>query len=352
MACVGLAPCGAAWGDNEEEAEAALERAVASFEDGDYDDAIEEAGNVIELAPESVQGYRLRGIAYTATEDYELAITDLTRSIEIEPDDAMAFTVRGSCWFRIRDYDKGFADCNTAIELEPTFAFPLLGRAEGYGIKGDYDKALLDCNKAIEIDPELYEAYGERGSIYDLKGDYRKAMEDFNKAIELEPYIDTVYRGRGLSWYDQGDYRRASADFARAIDLMEEEDPDIVYARVFLYLAKARQGQNAKSILRETKDILRKGKEISEVVKMFLGEITPEACLAAAVDKNPRLDKEKKCEGYYYVGCYRLLHGDKDGAKKMFEACIATEATGCVESNPAKVELKRMEEASKAKEGK
>ena len=50
------------------------------------------------------------------------------------------------------------------------------------------------------------------------------------------------------------------------------------------------------------------------VVRMFLGELTPEAVLAAANHPNSQIKSERICEANFYVGMLALQHGRKDEA--------------------------------------
>jgi lipoprotein NlpI len=75
---------------------------------------------------------------------------------------------------------------------------------------------------------------------------------------------------------------------------------------------------------------------------MYLGEVTPEQCLAAASDKDPKRDKEMKCEAYFYVGQFYLIRGDKERASESFRRCIATGLTSYREYIYAQGELKRL----------
>jgi lipoprotein NlpI len=64
--------------------------------------------------------------------------------------------------------------------------------------------------------------------------------------------------------------------------------------------------------------------------------------LRAADDSNPKRQREKKCEAYFYIGQLLLTQGKKNEALKMLRAAAATNVTDFVEYEGAKVELKRL----------
>ena len=70
--------------------------------------------------------------------------------------------------------------------------------------------------------------------------------------------------------------------------------------------------------------------------------MSSQALLKAAADSNPKKQRERRCEVYFYTGQQLLIEGKKNEAVKMFRAAVATNAVDLVEHEGAKVELKRL----------
>ena len=84
----------------------------------------------------------------------------------------------------------------------------------------------------------------------------------------------------------------------------------------------------------------------------FKGELDEEALFAKAKDASPMKGTEQKCEAYYYAAMRRLLVAhDPEGARPLFEQCVATNVRKFIEIPSAKLELERMKRAPKAKQG-
>jgi hypothetical protein len=70
----------------------------------------------------------------------------------------------------------------------------------------------------------------------------------------------------------------------------------------------------------------------------------------AAEDADQQIDKEQKCEAYYYAGMKHLFEGDTTKARARFEACIATGISYYLEYEWAEIELDRLNQPTGVKE--
>jgi len=244
---------------------------------------------------------------------------------------ANILTVSATISEALRCYDK-------AIELNPQYAGAYNNRGYSYASKGDYDAAICDYTTTIKLNPKLAVAYRTRGSMYLNKGNYRAAIRDYAKAIELAPKDARGHRNRGIAFLNTGDYDAASRDFAKAIEL-RPADPRL---HIWLFLTQARMGNDGKADLARFRKTEKDNKRISPVMRMYLGEITPDQCLAAATNKNTKLDNEQKCGSYFYVGQFYLIRGKNGTACEYFRKCVATNVRYFFEYTMAKAELKRL----------
>jgi lipoprotein NlpI len=79
------------------------------------------------------------------------------------------------------------------------------------------------------------------------------------------------------------------------------------------------------------------------VIRLFLGQITPAAVLAAADDPDAETRKGQVCEANFYSGELALQHGSKDEAERLFRLA-ATDCPGdeFVERPAANAEVKAL----------
>jgi tetratricopeptide (TPR) repeat protein len=87
------------------------------FEKGQWDKAIAEYNEAIELDPKYADAYFNRGAAYGSKGQYDQAISDFTKAVEINPKYAFAYNNRGITWYNKGDYDRACSDFQKACAL-------------------------------------------------------------------------------------------------------------------------------------------------------------------------------------------------------------------------------------------
>jgi lipoprotein NlpI len=133
------------------------------------------------------RAYTARGIAYDDKQDYDHAIAEYTQAIQIDPKEARNYNNRCFAHNNKNELDLAIADCSQAILLDPKLSRAYINRGAAYYHQADYDHAIADYNQAILIDSKYAPAFEKRGIAYDDKQDYDHAVADYKKAIELNP---------------------------------------------------------------------------------------------------------------------------------------------------------------------
>jgi tetratricopeptide (TPR) repeat protein len=236
-----------------------LDRGITFASREEYDLAIADFTETINLAPDMAAAWMLRGralvagasrvtgagenfssigatimkdavVGATAAEEkqavYDRAIADFTQAIRLDPDDARAYQERAGAYHQKGDYDQAIADFTQAIWLDPGYVAAYNNRGLAYSHKGDYDRAIADFNHAMRLDPGNAAIYCNRGGAYGGKGEYDKAISDLDHAIKLDPGYAMAYNERGRIYRSKGEYDKAIADLDQAIWL----DPDYAAA--------------------------------------------------------------------------------------------------------------------------
>ena len=254
--------------DPELTADSYYEIALVRITADDADDALVNLSKAIDLNPNYVDAYFLRGLIYGSQYDFDKAIADFEKVVELDPSHtdakamhADAYAARGADYALEKNYDKAIADFERAIELDPDKAEFKAAAAATYFLRGatryeegdnesaftDLDRAISDIEKIIELDPDnseariaIGEAYLVRGIAHFQGGNYDRAIADLERAIELENSAADLkgaaayaYLRRGVSHAEGGDHDRAIADFNRAVEI-EPENSRVRNARKFI----------------------------------------------------------------------------------------------------------------------
>jgi tetratricopeptide (TPR) repeat protein len=212
---------------NPRDASAYSNRGVRYRNKGEYDRAIADYDQAIQIKPNDAAAYANRGAAYNGKGAYDRAIVDLDHAIRLDAKLAGAYNNRGFSYIHKGDYDRAVADLDRALQLSPNMASAYGHRGYAFGRKGDFTRALADFNKALALNPILPSAYAERAAIHELHGDIDRAIADADEALRLDPKDAVTFNWRGNAWFDKANYDRAIADYDEALRL----DPGFAEAR-------------------------------------------------------------------------------------------------------------------------
>jgi tetratricopeptide (TPR) repeat protein len=196
---------------------------------GMYDTALKNLTEALNLAIQ-LEDYLLQSVAYSGRgdiyddlEQYEKALTDYDQAIQLDPNNAYAFYNRGITYHKLDQYEKALADFDRAIKLDPDDARAFYYRSNVYHDLGWYEKALADYDQAIQLDPNNAYAYNNRGLTYHKLGEYEKALADYDRAIQLNPVDGITFYNRGFTYTDLREYEKALADYNRAVQLNPDD---------------------------------------------------------------------------------------------------------------------------------
>jgi lipoprotein NlpI len=246
-------------------------------------------------------------------------MADYNEAIRLDPKFAQAFNGRGNTYSAKGDLDRAMADYNEAIRLDPKYAHAFNGRGNTYSAKGDLDRAMADYNEAIRLDPKYAHAFNGRGNTYSAKGDLDRAMADYNEAIRLDPKYGRGYLNRGIAYLYSGNLVKALADESQANAVR----PKDAYAALWLDIIGQRN--NVPSNLSQAISQIDMTAWPAPVLRMFLGQLTRAAVLAAANDPDANKKTGQVCEANFYSGELALRAGGKDEATRLFQLA----SSGC-----------------------
>ena len=117
---------------------------------GNTNNAIIYLNEAIEIDPHDARFFISRG-TFKGTENYEDAIEDYTKAIEIEPNSVFAYRLRGDSKCKLGDYQGAIDDYTKAIEIYPNKAYLYNYRAESKRKSGDNEGADEDDRKAEKL---------------------------------------------------------------------------------------------------------------------------------------------------------------------------------------------------------
>jgi lipoprotein NlpI len=300
----------------------------------DLDRAIADFDQAIRVDPKDAVAYAVRGMAWRAKGDLDRAIADLDQATRLDPKDAGAYTARGIAWDNKGDLDRAIEDFDEAIRLDPERAGAYIFRGMAWQSKGDLDRGIEDLDQAIRLDPKDAGAYGNRGTAWRAKGDLDRAIADYDEAIRLDPKNAFWYFNRGVGNLYAGALPKALADLNQASEL-QPRNPNTA-----LWLDIVNKRSNLPSRLAEAAKRINMRWWPAPVIRLYLGELTPEALLAEADHPNLRAKHARTCVANFYIGELALQQGKADEAKRLFPLAAAGCSKDYTEYAAAIAELK------------
>lgn len=195
------------------------------------------AQEIIDMAPESVVGYRALAWHYwglvilgkSPQENIEKAFRLAQKALSIDESDSMTYALLGSVYLLMRKYEKAIAAGERSVELEPNgaMAHGLLGNTLSYVER--LDEAIGYLKQGIRLNPfpEYWNFY-HLGRCYIMKGQYEEALAATKKAILLAPDSRGNYYNLAAIYTLLGRQDEASAAVKKVLEL----DPNFSVERV------------------------------------------------------------------------------------------------------------------------
>jgi lipoprotein NlpI len=202
--------------------------------------------------------------------------------------------------------------------------------------QGDRERAISDYIEMIRLDTKESGAPLNRGAKGQAKSDFDQIIVYYNTAIGRDPKDDDAYFHRGLANFYDGFPRLALADLSQASKL----DPEYAYYALWLDILDKRS--NVASRLPEAISQINMTKWPAPVIRLFMGQTTPAAVLAAADDPDANTRKGQLCEANFYLGELALQQGAKERAARLFRLAAAGCPREFVEGPAAFAELKML----------
>jgi tetratricopeptide (TPR) repeat protein len=297
-----------------------------------YDRALADYDEAIRLNPSEADFYYNRGITYGNRKDDDRAIADYTTAVRLDPQNVDAFFNRGVMNKRKGDVDKAIADYTAALRVDPAMADGYFYRGLAYSEKNDLDRAIDDYTQSLRLDPSVAAVYEDRGLAYSAKDDRGRALADYETAVRVAPNLPYPYIVRGMAFLYAGPLGRARADFEKAASV----DPTNAYAALLVELVDRRS--HVPSRLPEAAKRLDMNAWPAPIVRLFLGQSSPAATLAAARNPNPVTERVHVCLANYYTAEYYALQGSKDDAARLY-GLAAHDCPDVLQREPARAGL-------------
>jgi lipoprotein NlpI len=272
--------------------------------------------------------------------DVERQIAGCTRIVEDEKQAerarAIAYYNRGNARAAKGDHDGAIADYDAVLKLAPKNARAYNNRGTVYRDKGDAERAFADFAEAVKLNPRDADAHYNLGNAYAAKGETARAIASYSAAIAADRRNANAYVARAIAQFYTGAPAKAQMD----LWLAQRVAPTNAYAALWLDIAQ-RRAKRPGTLAMTARRVDMKAWP-APVIRLWRGELTPDALLTAADNANAATKQAQVCEANFYGGELALLKDAKDEATKLFRAAAKDCPEPFLERIAANAELKAL----------
>ncbi len=160
-----------------------------------------------------------QGVNSVNRREWDKAIKEFSEAIDLNPTNGLAFDYRGCAYFMKGDFDRAISDCEQAIRINSTDVDAAFNLASVYRAKGEFDKSIRSWDEYMRLNPTNHVAYKNRASAYNATGRYDEAIKDWNEGLRLNPNDSTALAMRGIAYFKTSQFDKADRDAIEAVRL-------------------------------------------------------------------------------------------------------------------------------------
>ena len=211
-------------------ATADYKQAVAYFEQGDYNRAIQELKPDIDKSPDWEFGHRLLGLCYLSINNNALAITSLRRAAELSSTAFATYFGLGQAYFNMKNYKDAVsafdrAELLAAKEKNPEAEKAKIAvfRGTAYYRMNNFSEAVNDLQGAVRSNSSDWTLFFMLGASYFNLGRTDEAIQILEKAVSLKPgeasagdILGKAYLKKGIQALSEKRYQEAVQTLLKA----------------------------------------------------------------------------------------------------------------------------------------
>jgi tetratricopeptide (TPR) repeat protein len=165
----------------------------------------------IEPSAQQPEGNFENGLKLFQDDQYDKALLEFQNIIDVDANNAEATYFLGLTYFKLEDHEKAIPLFKKALELDPEFKESYLSLGISYYKNKSYDLALNALSKALEANPKDASSHFFKGLTLHSLEKYQDSLFSFNQAKTLDP----EFRQLALFYKALGYYKLGQVDYAK-----------------------------------------------------------------------------------------------------------------------------------------
>lgn len=162
---------------------------------------VEQYSQMLKKDPKNVDLLIKRGDLYFKLHQFDDAIFDYSDAIQIDPHADKAYFGRGLALGRNGQIEEGIKDLTVYIKRNPNDSYGYTKRGVRYLWLRKDDKAKADLEKAVSLNPKNAEAHDDLGVILARRKDYTSALKHFTATVSNDPTYAKGWHNLAMVYY-------------------------------------------------------------------------------------------------------------------------------------------------------
>lgn len=236
-------------------------QAVAFYNQGRCDKAIQELKPDLDRNPDWEFGHRLLGLCYLKLGNNALAVSSLSRAVQLKSTAFSTYYGLGQAYFNMQRYDSSITALNQGEPLASKERDPSRERGKVSRLRGTayfrlnrFSEALPDLTNAIRLSSPDWTDYSMLGICYLSANRTDEAIQALEKSLSVRPGQSAVSDALGKAYLKKGANALEAKQYGPAIQLLlkaKDHDPNdgyIYYNLGEAYLFQKRYGDAEKAL--------------------------------------------------------------------------------------------------------
>lgn len=239
----------------------------------------------------------------------------------------------------VSDYSAVIAIKDSAHLDDAVMAELYLKRGGAYDAGGDNERGLADVEIALSLNRRIDQGQFWRASLLRAVGKYEQALDDYDELARDDDPV--VYFNRAVTYFCLGRFREAENDIRRYLKTYKDE----ISAYAWIHILRVKREMTDDPKYAELKSPYSATDWITQIADLYRGRLTVEkveaTMMAARQDLQLKSSDTWPCSVMFYLGEYKLEHGDLAGAKADLGS-ITPANCNYAEADVAAAELTRL----------
>src|SRR6266705_2807510 len=332
------------------------ERAITYFDKGQFQEAVIEFKNVVQLDPKDSEGHYRLALTYLkigGLGGLQGAFGELTRTVELDPSnrdaqlklgelylmgsepaksrerediilasapkDPEGLVLRGQSFISEKEFKQGIAELKKAIEADPQNTRSYLNLAAAYVQKKDLAAAEATYQQALKADPRSVEARVAFGDFRLFSGKPDEAETEYKRALDVEPNNEWLHLKLAGFYQVTRKWADAEAVYQKLATLKPKDDkPQILLGDFYTYL-----GQHDKALASYQRATEIAPASVPARNKLIAHYLDTGKLAEAEGRVKPILEKNKKdLDGRFFDARLRLARGKSEEVIELLQGVI------------------------------